>query len=265
MVRCRLCERYFEDKEMSEEHYPAHSVGNDDVVKLNAVNLVDTLMGENDDFNAFIAREHQNGKPLKELFESYFNNKLFEPIYPKGRTARTLCQKCNRFLGKYDEAYLKFYEVDGNPKRVKGFREKTKLQIIKAIYAKFLSIPEAKEEKFDFLDFILNPEATEYHGCWSVFFVKRDASTDLMGLRDIPTGKIDWDLDGRKIIYELTDDKFIFNMMNFKKHDEFIMNNIFDILGTYTLVEGCHDLSGGYHGLLMLTRVFDDVELNSEE
>ena len=106
---------------------------------------------------------------------------MAESIYPKGRTARTLCQNCNRFLGKYDEAYLKFYDVDGDPKKVKGFQYKTKLQIIKAIFAKFLSIPEAKDEKFDFIDFIRNPEETEYRGKWSLYFVKRDASTDLMG------------------------------------------------------------------------------------
>ena len=69
--------------------------------------------------------------------DSFFDNELAESIYPRGRTARTLCQKCNRFLGKYDEAYLKFYDMDGDPKRAKGFQQKTKIQIIKAIYVKF--------------------------------------------------------------------------------------------------------------------------------
>ena len=81
-----------------------------------------------------------------------------------------------------------------------------------------------------------------------------------MCLSDIQTGKIDWDLDGKKIVYELSDDKFIFNLLNFQKHDEFIMNNIFDILGTYTLIEGCHDASGGYHGQMALARVFSHIE-----
>lgn len=255
-ICCRLCEKYFEDKEMSDEHYPARSVGNDDIVQLDIVKLFDTMMGENIDFKRFFAKEQQKGKTLKESFEFFFDSELAESIYPRGRTARTLCQKCNRFLGRYDEAYLKFYDVGGNPKSVKGFQQKTKIQIIKAIYAKFLSIPEAIDENFDFLDFLRDPEATEYHGKWSLFFVKRDFSTDLMGLSDIQTGKIDWDLDGKKIVYELSDDKFIFNLLNFQKHDEFIMNNIFDILGTYTLIEGCHDASGGYHGQMALTRVF---------
>ena len=35
-IRCRLCEKEYEDKEMSDEHYPAHSVGNDDIVQLNS-------------------------------------------------------------------------------------------------------------------------------------------------------------------------------------------------------------------------------------
>lgn len=264
-IRCRLCEKEYEDKEMSDEHYPAHSVGNDDIVQLNIVKLFDVMMGENSDFKRYITQEQEKGMPLKESLDSFFDNELAESIYPKGRTARTLCQNCNRFLGKYDEAYLKFYDVDGDPKKVKGFQYKTKLQIIKAIFAKFLSIPEAKDKKFDFIDFIRNPEETEYRGKWSLYFVKRDASTDLMGLSDIPTGKIDWDLDGKKIVYELSDDKFIFNLLNFEKHDQFVMNNIFDILSSYKLVEGCHDATGGYHGQLALTRLFKGMGNNPEE
>ena len=48
-IRCRLCEKEYEDKEMSDEHYPAHSVGNDDIVQLNIVKLFDVMMGENSD------------------------------------------------------------------------------------------------------------------------------------------------------------------------------------------------------------------------
>ena len=89
--------------------------------------------------------------------------------------------------------------------------------------------------------------------------MKRDVSTDLMGLSDIQTRKTDWNHDGKKIVYELSDDKFIFNLLNFQKQDEFIMNNIFDILGTHTLIEGCHDVSGGYHEQLALARVFSCI------
>lgn len=34
-IQCRLCHGYFSDEEMSDEHYPARSVGNDDIIKLN--------------------------------------------------------------------------------------------------------------------------------------------------------------------------------------------------------------------------------------
>ena len=32
--KCKLCNKYFDYSEMSEEHYPAKSVGNDDIVSI---------------------------------------------------------------------------------------------------------------------------------------------------------------------------------------------------------------------------------------
>lgn len=176
-------------------------------------------------------------------------------MYPKGRTARTLCRKCNTFLGKYDEAYKKFFDEDGNPKKIKGFQHQTKLKIIKAIFAKFLSIPETQQEKnFDFLDFLRNEDVNSYTGKWKLYFIKRDLSTDLLGLADIGTGKIDWDMDGKRIVYELSDEKFIFTLLNFEKHEAFKMNSIFDIMKeNYKLVVGVDD-SGGYHGNILLSK-----------
>ena len=40
---CRLCGKSFLISEMSEEHYPAHSVGNDDIVKLDLVKMIDSI------------------------------------------------------------------------------------------------------------------------------------------------------------------------------------------------------------------------------
>lgn len=40
---CRLCGKSFLISEMSEEHYPAHSVGNDDIVKLDLVKMIDIV------------------------------------------------------------------------------------------------------------------------------------------------------------------------------------------------------------------------------
>ena len=64
--------------------------------------------------------------------------------YPKGRTAQTLCRECNTFLGNYDKCYLRFFNENGNPKAIKGFQKATKIKIIKSIFAKFLSVPEAE-------------------------------------------------------------------------------------------------------------------------
>ena len=37
--RCKLCGKIFPETEMSEEHYPAKSVGNDDVVAVDIVKM----------------------------------------------------------------------------------------------------------------------------------------------------------------------------------------------------------------------------------
>ena len=103
-----------------------------------------------------------SGNNIMEVADKYFDQHLAHDLYPKGRTARTLCRRCNTFLGKYDEAYKKFYLEDGNPKIIKGFAKQTKFQIVKAIYGKFLSIPETQDVEFDFLDFIRNKDETEY-------------------------------------------------------------------------------------------------------
>lgn len=259
-IKCRLCENIFDDKDMSEEHYPARSVGNDDIVAIDLTKLMDTLMGENQDFNKTINEAASNRDNLIEVGVKYFDQYLAKDLYPKGRTARTLCRRCNTFLGKHDEAYKKFYLEDGNPRIIKGFAKQTKFQIVKAIYAKFLSIPETQDVEFDFLDFIRNKDETEYQGDWKLYFIKRDHTTDLMGLSDIPTGKIDWNGDGKMIVYEMSDDKFIFNLCNFEKFPEFEMNNIFDVTKkNYTLVTGIHGGKGSFHKSLELSHLFEDM------
>lgn len=40
-VQCRLCQQFFADEDMSEEHYPAHSVGNDDIIALDFTKFMD--------------------------------------------------------------------------------------------------------------------------------------------------------------------------------------------------------------------------------
>jgi hypothetical protein len=127
IFKCRLCGKEYSYHEMSEEHYPAHSTGNDDIVAFDVIKMFDQLMsGEIADE---LINRIQEGSSIDNAAEDIFDNELAKPMYPKGRTARTLCKSCNTFLGRYDEAYLKFFKCDGNPKVVKGFQPKTKLRI----------------------------------------------------------------------------------------------------------------------------------------
>lgn len=255
--KCKLCEKYYLESEMSEEHYPAKCVGNEDIVAFNIAKLID--LTETTDIANEISERVKKGENFKDICDDIFDNRLSEPLYPKGRTARTLCKKCNSLLGKYDEAYLKFYQADGKPERVKGFQEHTKYQIIKSIYAKFLSIPEAKDEQFDFINFINDKNLTTYDGKWRLYFVKRDYSSDILGMKDIGTGKATFK---EGVVYELSDDKFIFNLMNFEKHSCYEMTNIFDILKkNYKIIQGVGDL-GGYHASILVPRLLSQADKN---
>lgn len=250
---CKLCGQEFDNKEMSEEHYPARSTGNEDIVSLDIVKMIDSIMSG--EIHNEILRRSAKGEEISDISENIFDTQLSKSLYPDGRTSRTLCKECNTFLGKYDEAYLKFFNVDGNPKIVKGFQQITKLEIIKAIYAKFLSLPESVDEKFDFLEFIKNKNMTTYNGIWKLYFVKRDFSSDLLGMKDIGTGKVVFD---EGVVYEMSDDKFIFNLMNFEIHSCFNMTSIFDILKkNYTIIEGVGE-NGGYHAQILMSKLFSE-------
>lgn len=252
--KCRLCGQFFDDKEMSEEHYPARSVGNEDIVALNITKMFDSFQSK--EMQERIENKLSAGESIERISGDIFDNELAESLYPAGRTARTLCRKCNTFLGKYDEAYLKFFSLDGDAKAIKGFSQNTKLYIIKSIFGKFLSIPEAKNEEFDFIDFLKSDLETEYSGKWKIYFVRRDFSSDLMGMKDIGTGKITFE---EGVVYELSDDKFIYNLMNFEKHPCFEMTNLFDILKkNYELIQGVGS-DGGYHAQIFMTRLFSEL------
>ena len=255
MTKCRLCGKSFPPSEMSEEHYPAHSVGNDDIVTLDIIKLLDNFQSPE------LYERVNNGESREDVLNDFFDNELTKPLYPHGRTARTLCRECNTFLGKYDEAYLKSFSCDGNPKHIKGFQQITKIQIIKSIFGKFLSVPEAMEESFDFVDFLRSDKETTYTGIWNIYFVERDFSSDLLGYKDIGTGKVQFE---EGVVYELSDDKFIFDLMNFTKHSCFVMTNIFDILKKdYTIVKGTGQ-DGGYHAQILMSRLFREMRDNSK-
>lgn len=251
---CKLCGKHFANNEMSDEHYPAKSTGNNDIVKINLIKIVD--MFQSGAMEKRVLEGLSTGKTFKEVSDEIFDRDLAEPLYPAGRTARTLCRDCNTFLGKYDEAYLKFFNADGEAKAIKGFQRNTKIQIIKSIFGKFLSVPEAADEQFDFIPFLRDKELDIYNGKWHLYFVKRDLSTDLLGLAEIETGKDQYD---EGVVYELTDDKFIFDLMNFEKHECFEMNDIFDILDKdYHLITGVGN-DGGYHAGMVIGRMLEQM------
>lgn len=77
-----------------------------------------------------------------------------------------------------------------------------------------------------------------------------------MGLPDIGTGKIVFD---EGVVYEMSDEKFIFDLMNFPKHTCFQMTNIFDIFNkNYRLIEGTGK-NGGYHAQVLISRLFSSI------
>ena len=257
-VKCRLCGKRFPNDEMSEEHYPAKSVGNDDIVSVDIIKMLDSMMSG--EIKEKVIKNQKKGISLEETAGAFFDTELASSLYPKGRTTRSLCRKCNTFLGKYDEAYLKFFKANGEPNIIKGFKSETKYRIIKAIFAKFISLPEADNESFDFLDFIRDESSKKYEGKWHLYFVRRDYSSDLLGLKDIGTGEIEFD---EGVVYELSDDKFIFNLMNFEKHACYEMTNIFSILEKdYTIVNGVGEM-GGYHAQILMKRMFSSFTFSS--
>ena len=102
---------------------------------------------------------------------------------------------------------------------------------------------------------------TEYNGKWNLYFVKRDFSSDLLGMPDIGTGKADFD---EGVVYELSDEKFIFNLMNFEKHACYPMANIFDILNkNYQIINGVGE-HGGYHGQILISRLFSQIKKEND-
>lgn len=251
---CKLCGNIFDYNDMSEEHYPARSVGNEDIVALDLIKMFETLMSKEK-----LESTHNQilkGESIEDISGEIVDNELVQSLYPNGRTARTLCRDCNTFLGKYDAAYLKFFLNNGDAKIIKGFTKNTKLRIIKSIFAKFISIPETQDEKFDFIDFLKEESATEYAGKWRMYFVRRNSTSDIMGLKDIGTGKASFE---EGVVYELSDEKFIYNLMNFDKHDCYKMTNLFDILKKDYVVVDEAESNGGYHEGILLARLLSEM------
>ncbi|AHB80375.1 hypothetical protein ATX68_12790 [Oenococcus oeni] len=254
LKRCALCGKEFKESELSEEHYPARNTGNVDIVGFDIVKFLD-FASSPDKMKKFIGDNSKIENVKKKAFD-LFDNYFSKSIYPKGRTTRTLCRSCNTFLGDYDEAYKLFFEANGNPQIIKGFQNKTKLKIIKSLYGKFLSLPSSKNVKFDFIDFVKNVEQTEYDGIWGLYCIKRDNATDLMGIKSLDYGRADFD---EGIVLELSDEKFIYHLINFPPHCGYTGMNMFGIRNKkYRLVSGRELNDGGYHGQIMIQNMFEE-------
>ena len=84
--KCKLCGNYFPYEEMSEEHYPARSVGNNDIVAVDIAKFTDEKIKNE------ISQRLAKGEKLQDITDDIFDKKLSKSLYPKGRTARTLCR-----------------------------------------------------------------------------------------------------------------------------------------------------------------------------
>lgn len=246
--QCALCKNFFRKSEMSEEHYPAKSTGNEVIVALDFGKMIDSM--RSGELAERLFHKENQGKTVEEVSGEFFDEELSHSLYPKGRTARSLCRQCNTFLGKYDEAYKKFFDNDGSPSIIKGYQKLTRLKIIKAIFAKFLSVPECKGLNFDFIDFLQDDNQEKYDGLWGLYCTKRDYGTDFFGLGHLATGVMTYD---EGVIFVLSDEKFIFHLMDFEPHEGYKSLNMMDLLNkTYTLVSGRDLHDGGYHGHFMI-------------
>ena len=74
LYKCRLCGQFFSDDEMSDEHYPAKCVGNDDVV---AVNIADIFSEET---MAEVATRVSDGEDAKKVSDEIFDTKLSKSL-----------------------------------------------------------------------------------------------------------------------------------------------------------------------------------------
>lgn len=72
--RCLLCEKEYSYNEMSEEHYPARSTGNEDIVAFNVVKMFDSFMSKGiiDEINKRI----RSGMSYSDATEDYFDKEL---------------------------------------------------------------------------------------------------------------------------------------------------------------------------------------------
>ena len=73
--KCKLCGNYFPYEEMSEEHYPARSVGNNDIVAVNIAKFTD------EEIRNEIFQRLEKGEKLQDISDDIFDKKLSKSLY----------------------------------------------------------------------------------------------------------------------------------------------------------------------------------------
>ena len=82
---------------MSAEHYPAKSVGNNDIIALDFLKMVETI--QSPEIHKEIKNRVSRGEKYSDVAGEIFDRDLAIDLYPKGRTIESLCRNCNTFLG----------------------------------------------------------------------------------------------------------------------------------------------------------------------
>lgn len=84
--KCKLCGMYYSNDEMSEEHYPARSVGNEDIVALDIIKMFDSFQSK--EIHNDVLKRLSDGENADDILGDIFDTKLSKSLYPAGQTVR---------------------------------------------------------------------------------------------------------------------------------------------------------------------------------
>ena len=85
--RCKLCGALFKDSDMSEEHYPARSTGNDDIVALDIIKMFESLRSSK--VHSEIEKRLAAGEKPEDITGNILDTQLTKSLYPSDQNRRT--------------------------------------------------------------------------------------------------------------------------------------------------------------------------------